>query len=171
MTSYWHARTHARVARFFLVQYSKAGKIYQINLCYTKWPQNRPNDCKIDQMAIKYADIFHLKTLQKFTQIGSFGLKINHLATLGVPMPTYLRWCKSFKHRNPKSYAKRHMFERRDTFFQLISTLFCEVILKTPEILFLLSKLPCLPRVEIIQFYARCSTSFPEKVFPGPMPT
>jgi hypothetical protein len=33
-------------------------------------------------MAVKYANIFHCKTLQNFTQFGIFGLKINHLATL-----------------------------------------------------------------------------------------
>jgi hypothetical protein len=34
------------------------------------------------QMAIKYTNIFHCKTLQKFTQIVNFGLKIYNLATL-----------------------------------------------------------------------------------------
>jgi hypothetical protein len=34
------------VARFFLVQQTKMGKI-------TKWPQNMPNGCKINQMSIK----------------------------------------------------------------------------------------------------------------------
>jgi hypothetical protein len=34
-------------------------------------------------------------------------------------------------HRNPRSYARRSTFEKRENFFQLISTLFCEV--KTPE--------------------------------------
>jgi hypothetical protein len=33
-------------------------------------------------MAVKYINIFQSKALQKFTQIGIFGLKINHLATL-----------------------------------------------------------------------------------------
>jgi hypothetical protein len=37
---------------------------------------------KINEMVIKNANIFHSKTLQTFTQIGIFGLKINHLATL-----------------------------------------------------------------------------------------
>jgi hypothetical protein len=53
---------HAKVARFFLVQSTKTG-------------QNRPNDHnffpngrKIDQMAIKYANIFHSKTLQNFPE-------------------------------------------------------------------------------------------------------
>jgi hypothetical protein len=33
-------------------------------------------------MVIKYNNVFHAKALQIFTQIGIFGLKINHLATL-----------------------------------------------------------------------------------------
>jgi hypothetical protein len=33
-------------------------------------------------MAIKYANIFHSKTLPKLTQVGIFCLKIYHLATL-----------------------------------------------------------------------------------------
>jgi hypothetical protein len=31
-----------RVARFFMVKYTKTGKIYQITIKYTKWKQNRP---------------------------------------------------------------------------------------------------------------------------------
>jgi hypothetical protein len=33
-------------------------------------------------MAIKYINIFEPQAAQKFAQIGIFGLKINHLATL-----------------------------------------------------------------------------------------
>jgi hypothetical protein len=33
-------------------------------------------------MAVAYTNIFHFMTLQKFTQIGIFGLKIYHLAIL-----------------------------------------------------------------------------------------
>jgi hypothetical protein len=32
-----------RVARFFLGQHSKTGKIYQITIDYTNWPQNKSN--------------------------------------------------------------------------------------------------------------------------------
>jgi hypothetical protein len=49
----------SRVARFFLVQLTKMGKIipndrkiYQMATKYTKWPQTIPNGSKIDQMAI-----------------------------------------------------------------------------------------------------------------------
>jgi hypothetical protein len=41
---------------------------------YFQWPYNRPNGRKI------YQD-FPLQGPQKFTQIGIFGLKTNHLAT------------------------------------------------------------------------------------------
>jgi hypothetical protein len=41
-----------RVARFFLVQHTKTGKNTPKREKYTKWPQNRPNGCKIDQMAV-----------------------------------------------------------------------------------------------------------------------
>jgi hypothetical protein len=40
-------------------------------------------------------------------------------------------WCQQKEcryHRNPRSYASRRMFEKRQDFFQLISTLFCEVM-------------------------------------------
>jgi hypothetical protein len=75
---------HRRVARFFLVQHTKTGKIYQIIIKYTKLPQNIPtNGRNINQMTIKYIKIF-LCYLDppKFTHIGIFVLKINHLATL-----------------------------------------------------------------------------------------
>jgi hypothetical protein len=66
-----------RVARFFLVQHTKTGKIYQITTKYTKWSQNIPNDRKIDQMAIQYT-----KSLKNVTQIRNLGLKNCHLAIL-----------------------------------------------------------------------------------------
>jgi hypothetical protein len=43
---------HTRFARFFLVQHTKTGNIYQITIKYTKWPPNIPTGRKIDQMAI-----------------------------------------------------------------------------------------------------------------------
>jgi hypothetical protein len=68
----------AMVARYFLKQYTKnVGKytklpqLYQIALEFTKWSQNFPNYRKIYQQGPP-----------KFTQIGIFGLKIYHLATL-----------------------------------------------------------------------------------------
>jgi hypothetical protein len=51
------------------------GKIYQITTNYTKWPKNRPNGHKIYQHVPK-------QDPPKFTQIGIFVLKTNHLANL-----------------------------------------------------------------------------------------
>jgi hypothetical protein len=47
----------------------------------TEWSQNIPNIHKILQMAIKYISIFQSEA----SQIGIFGLKTNHLATLFYP--------------------------------------------------------------------------------------
>jgi hypothetical protein len=44
-----------------------------------------PNGPKIDQMVLKYTNIFHCKTLQNVPKIGIFGLKTWHLATLLTP--------------------------------------------------------------------------------------
>jgi hypothetical protein len=61
----------------------KQGKIYQMTIKYFKWTQNIPNGRKIVQMAIKYTIICQCKTLLNLPKMGFFGLKINHLATLG----------------------------------------------------------------------------------------
>jgi hypothetical protein len=53
-----------RVARFFVTQYTKTGK---------KIPNNQ---------RIPYVHKVCKISLQKFTQLGMFGLKRNHLATL-----------------------------------------------------------------------------------------
>jgi hypothetical protein len=37
---------------FPMVHHTKTGKIYQITIKHTKWPQNIPNSYKIDQMDI-----------------------------------------------------------------------------------------------------------------------
>jgi hypothetical protein len=70
-----------RVARFSLAQHTKLVKKYQISTRYTKWPQNKTyGRRKIDQIATKYSNIGHYKTLENF--LNFFGLEINHLATL-----------------------------------------------------------------------------------------
>jgi hypothetical protein len=69
-------------------KHTKLGKIYQIGknipnddqpyqtaINYTKWTENIPNGHKIYQH-------FPFQGTPKFTQIGIFGLKTNHLATL-----------------------------------------------------------------------------------------
>jgi uncharacterized protein YpbB len=70
-------------------------KIYQMYKNYTKRPQNIPNVQKLYQTTIMYTKWllnipnghkiylhFPFQGPPKLTQIGTFGLKINHLATL-----------------------------------------------------------------------------------------
>jgi hypothetical protein len=51
-------------------------KVHQSSINCTKWPENLPNDNKIYQT-------LPWQEPPKFAKIGIFGLKINHLATLG----------------------------------------------------------------------------------------
>jgi hypothetical protein len=53
----------ARVARFFLVQQTKMGKIYQDRGKIYQMDINIPNGQRIDQMTIKYNNILYCKTL------------------------------------------------------------------------------------------------------------
>jgi hypothetical protein len=53
------------------------GATYQNGKNIQKWPQNIRNGSKIDQMDIKFTDIFHSLDTAKITQIGIFGLKIH----------------------------------------------------------------------------------------------
>jgi hypothetical protein len=74
---------HTGLSDFNCGQHTKTGKmyqkttkyIYQMAIKYFQWPQNRPNGHKIYQH-------FPLQYPPKFTQIGIFGLKTNHLASL-----------------------------------------------------------------------------------------
>jgi hypothetical protein len=92
----------ARVARFFLVQHTKIGnnilnnhKIYKITTKCAKLPQNIQNYHKIYKITTKYTKLpqniqighkicqhLPLQHPPKFTQIGIFGSKTCHLATL-----------------------------------------------------------------------------------------
>jgi hypothetical protein len=81
------ARHHGtRVARFFLPQNNKTGKIYQMTIKYTKMPQNISISRKIDYLnrlnGHKIYQNLPPQVPPKFTQIRIFGLKICHLATL-----------------------------------------------------------------------------------------
>jgi hypothetical protein len=65
-----------------MIQHTKTGKnlpndykIYQMAIKYFQWPYNRPNLHKIYQH-------FQFEDHPKFTQIGLFGSKTNHLASL-----------------------------------------------------------------------------------------
>jgi hypothetical protein len=72
-----------RVARLFLAQHTKVGKIYQTTIKYTKWAYNITIGCQIYKTYIKYTTIFYvLKAPPKLSQIRITGLKIYHLATL-----------------------------------------------------------------------------------------
>jgi hypothetical protein len=53
----------SRVARFFSMQYTKTGKIYQITT-------NSTNGCNKFPMAIKYPNIFHFKPFQNLPKLG-----------------------------------------------------------------------------------------------------
>jgi hypothetical protein len=52
----------------------KRGKIYQMTIKYSVWPQNIQNDRKINKMAVKQP--FPLQGPPKYSQIGIFGMKI-----------------------------------------------------------------------------------------------
>jgi hypothetical protein len=60
---------------FLGTRYQTEEKIYQMTTKFIRYPQNRPNGHKICRD-------FPLQDPTKFTQIGIFGSKTNHLATL-----------------------------------------------------------------------------------------
>jgi hypothetical protein len=98
-----HLLLHVGLPDFSWYNIPTRRKIYQITTKYSKWPQTMPNNNKIFQMATNYTKwtknlpdgyrIYQHLLLQdhpKFTLMGIFGLKINHLAILapwlnGVP--------------------------------------------------------------------------------------
>jgi hypothetical protein len=61
----------------------KREKIYQIS---TNCPQNITKDRKMDQSVHKIYQHLPLQDPPKFTQIGIFGMKICHLATVVEPL-------------------------------------------------------------------------------------
>jgi hypothetical protein len=72
----------SRVTRFFLTTYQNWVK-------YTKVPQHYQNGLKINQMTVIHifqiannTPTFSISRPSKITQVGIFGLKIYHLATL-----------------------------------------------------------------------------------------
>jgi hypothetical protein len=79
-------RIERRVARFFLVQYTKTGNGYQIITKYTKVPQNipkRPHNLPKDHkiyhkmlsMAIHIPTFFHSMVLKNIPELGFLVLK------------------------------------------------------------------------------------------------
>jgi hypothetical protein len=82
------SRLICRVARFFVDKRTKLGKnipnghkIYQMATKYTKWAQNIPNGLKITNWH-KTKQHFPFQSSPKAIQVGIFGTKIYHLATL-----------------------------------------------------------------------------------------
>jgi hypothetical protein len=71
----------SRVARFFLPQYSKTGKIYQMTIRYTKWPHNIQYGRKIDQMATKCTSSIE-RPSKIYPNSDFFSLNLHHLAAL-----------------------------------------------------------------------------------------
>jgi hypothetical protein len=59
----------SRVDRFFLVQHTKTGKIYQITTKYTERPYNVPNGRQIFQMAINYPTFSNSMALQNLPKL------------------------------------------------------------------------------------------------------
>jgi hypothetical protein len=57
-------------------------KIYPNN--HTKWPQKLPNGIKNRRNGHKICQHRPLQGIPKFTQTGSFGLEMCHLATLKI---------------------------------------------------------------------------------------
>jgi hypothetical protein len=67
---------------------------------YTKRPYILPNIRKIFQMIIKYSNIFLFRGLPNFTEIGIFGWKTNHLATL-ICLQNAEFICSSYESKGP----------------------------------------------------------------------
>jgi hypothetical protein len=67
------ARGYAKAGRpglpDFFAETTKAGKIYQITIKYIKSRKILPDAHQIDQMAVKYTNIFHGKTLQNLPKL------------------------------------------------------------------------------------------------------
>jgi hypothetical protein len=80
-------RCRPRVARFFLVQYTKPGKNIPKDNKITQCNLNIPYGCKIFQKHIKYTNLFQYKVLQNF---GSFW---SEKKPSGSPVPTVRPWC------------------------------------------------------------------------------
>jgi hypothetical protein len=94
-----------RVARFFLVHDTKTGKMYQINT-------NVPNGPKISQ---------HFQ-ISKFSQIGIFGLKRNHLATLVSNRGSFAEF------RMQTVFAQEPIFARKFSRKSLLSKMWRETV-------------------------------------------
>jgi hypothetical protein len=61
---------HARVARFFLVQFTKMAIMQQMAPTYTKWPQHIQIGHKMKQMVVKDIKIIRSKAFQIVPKLG-----------------------------------------------------------------------------------------------------
>jgi hypothetical protein len=64
------ATVSSQGCQIFLGTTHQNGQMYQKGGKYTKWPYNMPIGRKIDQIAIKYTNIFHCETLQNLPKLG-----------------------------------------------------------------------------------------------------
>jgi hypothetical protein len=107
------------------------GPKYQNGEKYTKLPQNIPNGHKIFQMVIKYTKIFPLQDPTNFTQIGIFGLKTNHLATLVGFRPNFVLSLSYPGQRNLLNLTEyqhnyQHNYHHMCTYVKVLFTVTCD---------------------------------------------
>jgi hypothetical protein len=92
----------------------KQEKMYQMSTICTERSQNIPNIHNVFLMAIKYINIFQSEALKIFSQIGIFGLKTNHLATLlGTAVVFYLGWVEYYKKFQSQRSGTVHALNER----------------------------------------------------------
>jgi hypothetical protein len=89
---------HFRVARFFLVEHTKTGKmyqnnhkIYQIATNYTKWPQTKLNGNKLHQMAKNIPTLSTAKPSKIYQNRDFWFEKSGNPATFGLQVECKLK--------------------------------------------------------------------------------
>jgi hypothetical protein len=63
-------RLKIRVARFFLMQLTKTGKMYENNHKIYQMASKYTNSHRMDQVVMKYTNIFYCKTLKNLPKSG-----------------------------------------------------------------------------------------------------
>jgi hypothetical protein len=58
--------------------------MYQIAIKYIKWPEDISNGLKIDQISIKYTNIFHSKPLRNLPKMGFLVWQYTIMSTLAL---------------------------------------------------------------------------------------
>jgi hypothetical protein len=97
-----------RVARYFLTQFTKRGKILSNCKLPNVHKMFKMAAVYLFQMAQEYTNLFPFQGPQKFTQIGILGLKIYHLATLLNILLFFKKKCTNF-YVTKKKFSK-HIF-------------------------------------------------------------